>query len=234
MKRISCLLLSLIVFVFTTVSSAGQGTEKETRNVSGFNEINFGIAGNLYIKLGSDFQVILEGDRKLLPEVETIVKNGKLLIRKEYFRIFENERVNVYITLPEIKAIGVSGSGKAKIESTIKNEALDFDVSGSGSIIAAEVNTGEFDCSISGSGNIVMEGVGEIGKANIAISGSGNYNGERAIIKILKVGISGSGNCTCNVSESLNASISGSGNIGYFGDPKVDARVSGSGHVRSK
>jgi hypothetical protein len=234
MKKNACLLLSLIVFVFTTASSAGQGTEKETRNVSGFNEISFGIAGNLDIKLGSDFQVILEGDKKFLPEIETIVKNGKLLIRKEYFKIFENERVNVYITLPEIKALGVSGSGKAKIESTIKNEVLDLDVSGSGSITASDVITGELDCGISGSGNIVMEGVGEIGKANIAISGSGNYNGEGAKIKTLKVGISGSGSCTCNVSESLNANISGSGNVGYFGSPKVDARVSGSGHVRSK
>ena len=220
--------------VMATGNLFGQSTEKETRNVSGFSEIGFAIAGNLYIKIGTEFSVVLEGDRKYLSEVETVVKNGKLVIRTDNFRFFNNEKANVYITLPELKGLSVSGSGSARIESNLKNESLDLSVSGSGKILASEILTGELNCSISGSGDIILSGSGDIGKGDISISGSGSYSGETARFKTLEIGVSGSGNCTVNVTESLDARISGSGNVNYSGNPKVNARVSGSGHVRSK
>lgn len=234
MKRAVHLSVFVAALIMATGNLIGQSTEKETRNVSGFTEIRFGIAGNLYVKTGPQFSVVLEGDRKYLSEIETVVNNGRLVIRIDNNRFFNNEKANVYITLPELKALRVSGSGVAQIENNIKNEVLDLDVSGSGKIIALEVVTGELSCSISGSGNIVLKGSGDVGKGVISISGSGNYSGESARFKNLRVVISGSGNCTCNVTESLSASISGSGNVNYTGNPKVDARVSGSGHVKSK
>jgi len=222
------------VLILATGNLIGQSTEKETRNVSGFTEIGFGIAGNLYVKTGPQYSVVLEGDRDYLSEIETVVKNGKLVIRIKNYRLFNNEKANVYITLPELKALGVSGSGVAQIENALKNEVLGLNVSGSGKIVVPDVVTDELNCSISGSGNIVLKGSGDVGKGDISISGSGYYSGETARFKNLRVGISGSGNCTCNVTESLSASISGSGSVYYTGNPKVDARVSGSGHVRSK
>ena len=229
-----CLSVFVAALILATGNLIGQSAEKETRNVSEFTEIGFGIAGNLYVKTGPEYSVVLEGDRKYLSEIETVVRNGKLVIRIDSYRLFNNERANVYITLPELKGLGVSGSGMAQIESAIKNDALELNVSGSGKIIVPEVVTGELNCSISGSGNIVLKNGGDIGKGDISISGSGNYSGELARFKNLRVEISGSGSCTCNVTESLSASVSGSGNVHYTGDPKINARVSGSGHVRSK
>lgn len=234
MKRVIQLPFFVAVLIMATGNLIGQSTEKETRNVSGFSEIGFGIAGNLYVKTGPEFSVVLEGDRKYLSEIETVVKNGRLSIRIDNNRLFNNEKAKVYITLPDLKALRVSGSGVAQIENNIKSEALDLDVSGSGKIIALEIITGELSCSISGSGNIVLKGSGDVGKGDISISGSGNYSGESSRFKNLEVGISGSGSCACNVTESLHASISGSGNVNYSGNPKVDARVSGSGHVKSR
>lgn len=234
MKRVIYLSLFSAVFFMAAGNLFGQSTVKETRSVSGFSEIGFGIAGNLYIKIGPEFSVVLEGDKRYLSEIETDVRNGRLVIRTENFRFFNNERADVYITLPELKGLGVSGSGAAKIQDNLKTDGLDLSVSGSGKILASEIVTGELDCSISGSGDIVLSGKGEIGKGDISISGSGNYSGEAAVIKNLEVRISGSGKCDCYVSESLNASVSGSGDIYYSGNPKVDARTSGSGHIRSK
>ncbi|MBA4322915.1 MAG: hypothetical protein C0408_08885, partial [Odoribacter sp.] len=151
--------------------------------------------------------------------------DGKLIIRIDNYRFFNNEKANVFITLPELKGLSVSGSGAAKIENSLKNETLDLRVSGSGKIIIPDIVTGDLNCSISGSGNIVIKGIGDIGSGDISISGSGNYSGETAKFKELKVSISGSGSCNCNVSESLSATISGSGNLNYAGNPKVNARV---------
>jgi hypothetical protein len=234
MKKVMFISLFVAVLMMSASNAIGQSTEKEKRNVSGFTEIGFGIAGNLSVKIGSEFSVVLEGDKKYLSEIETVVRNNKLVIRNLNNHFFDNVKANVFITLPELKGLGVSGSGNAQIESAINTKTLGLSVSGSGKLFAGEIVAGSLDCSVSGSGDIVLKGKGEIEKGDISISGSGTYSGESTIFKSLQAGISGSGNCLVNVSESLKASISGSGNVNYLGDPKVDARVSGSGHVRSK
>jgi hypothetical protein len=224
-----------VAFVFlSTMNLNGQSTPKETRSVSGFTEIGFGIAGNLYVKTGPEFSVVLEGDKKYLSEIETIIRNNKLVIRNANSHFFNNEKASVYITLPELKALGLSGSGVAKIESKLKADELTLNVSGSGKIYASEINADKLDCSISGSGDIKLEESGTVDRGSISISGSGSYSGESVRYDKLHVGISGSGNCTCNVTDNLEASISGSGNVYYMGNPKINARVSGSGHVRSR
>jgi hypothetical protein len=234
MKRAMQLSVLVTVLILVTGNLFGQSTERETRNVSGFTEIGFGIAGNLYVKIGPEFNVVLEGDKKYLSEIETIIRNNKLVIRSSYNRFFDNIRASVYVTLPELKALGVSGSGVAKIESKLKADGLNLGVSGSGKIYASEINADELDCSISGSGNINLKESGVVDKGSISISGSGSYSGESVRFDKLHAGISGSGNCICNVSDALDASISGSGNVYYTGNPKVNARISGSGHVKSK
>jgi hypothetical protein len=234
MKKEMFLSVFAAIIIMSMMKLSGQSAEKETRNISGFTEIGFGIAGNLSVKTGPEFSVVLEGDKKYLAEIETYVKNNKLIIRNLNNHFFNNEKVSVYIILPELKGLGVSGSGEARIESKLKVESLYLNVSGSGKIYAPEITAENLTSSISGSGDIILKETGSVDKGGISISGSGSYSGETLNYKILNVRISGSGNCRCSIIESLDASISGSGNIYYAGNPKINARVSGSGHVRSR
>ncbi|TAL65904.1 MAG: DUF2807 domain-containing protein [Bacteroidetes bacterium] len=234
MKRVIFLSVILIAVTLTAGFSNGQAVVKETRDLSGFTKVSFGVAGELYINFGKEFKVVLEGEKSLLEDIVTEVTGSKLVIKKENWRLGINEKVTVYITMPELKGLGVSGSGRAEIKDPVKAEGLDLSVSGSGKINTTDILTSDLNCSISGSGDIIFGGSGDATKADIAISGSGNYSGESLKIGSASISISGSGNCTCNVTESLEASVSGSGNVSYLGNPKVDARVSGSGHIRSK
>ena len=232
----SLLLLSAFIFTMTlsTASPKDQPVEKETRNLSGFTKVNFGVSGDLYISIGSEFKVVLEGERSLLDEIETEVSGSKLVIKKDSWHSHGNEKVTVYITMPELTGLAVSGSGKAEIKDAVKAENIDFSVSGSGRIITADLALGKLNVGISGSGDVVVGGSGEAASADISISGSGNYSGETLKIASADFSISGSGSCKCNVSDNLEASVSGSGTITYIGSPKIDARVSGSGRVKSK
>lgn len=234
MKRGLILSLFLVAFVAAKGFSNGQSIEKETRDLKGFTRISFGVSGNLYITFGPEFNVVLEGEKSLLDDIETEISGGKLVIKKDNWRMNMNDKVNIYITMPELTSLGVSGSGKAEIKDAVKAQNLNLSVSGSGKLMTASVNAADLTCSISGSGNILISGDGNVSKADISISGSGNYTGEPLKIGSVEISISGSGNCHCNVTESLSASVSGSGNVTYLGNPKIDARVSGSGHVRSK
>jgi hypothetical protein len=234
MKRV--IILSVIIVVMTVASglSNGKAVVKETRDLTGFTMISFGVSGDLYINIGSDFKVVLEGEQSLLDDIVTEVSGGRLVIKKENWRLNMNEKVTVYITMPEVKGLGVSGSGRAEIKDAVKTDDLNLSVSGSGKLYTTDITTNKVNCSISGSGDICMGGNGNASRADISISGSGNFVGEPLKIGSAEVRISGSGNCSCNVTESLKANVSGSGNVSYLGNPKVNARVSGSGHVRSR
>ncbi len=234
MKRGYVLTLFFLAFVATTGLSNDLSSEKETRDIKGFKRISFGASGNLYINIGPEFKVILEGDASLLDDIETELSGDKLIIKKDNWSMNMNEKVTVYITMPELTGLGVSGSGKAEVRDALKTEDLDLSVSGSGRLLTTGIKAANLECSISGSGNILLAGEGNVDDAEISISGSGNFTGELLEMATLEASISGSGNCICNVTESLEARVSGSGNVTYLGNPKIDARVSGSGKVRSK
>jgi hypothetical protein len=234
MKKQIFLTILLAALVFSSGSSYGQDV-KENRSVSDFTRINFGVSGDLFIEIGPKFEVTVEGSRSYVDDIITDVSGGRLTIKHENnFRLRMNERVTVYVTMPEIEGLGVSGSGKAEIKDVVKGDDLNLSVSGSGRLVITGMDVENLDCGISGSGTINLDGNGSVGKADISISGSGDYYGEEVEIESLTVGVSGSGKCICNVSESLSASISGSGDVSYSGSPRVNARVSGSGHVRSR
>jgi len=232
----SGLLISAFIVVLTLASSAawGENAEKETRNLAGFTKVNFGISGDLYINIGSEFKVVLEGEKSLLDEIQTEVSGTKLVIKNENWHLHNNGRVTVYITMPSLEGLGVSGSGKAEIKDAVKATNLDFSVSGSGKILTGDVAVTGLNVGISGSGDVIIGGSGEASRADVSISGSGNYSGEGMKLADADFSISGSGSCKCFVTENLKASVSGSGNITYSGSPKIDDRVSGSGHVKSK
>jgi hypothetical protein len=234
MKR-GIILSAFILSIFVSSGFAlGQSTVKENRDVKDFSKVSFGVAGNLYINLGPEFKVVLEGEKRDLEDIITEVSGGRLVIKKDNWRFNFNDKVTVYITMPELKGLGVSGSGKAEIKDAVKTEELDLSVSGSGKIFTGDLIVSKLDCGISGSGDIVPGANGNATRADISISGSGSYEGESFKIGTAEIHISGSGNCSCYVSENLRASVSGSGDVTYGGNPRVDAHVSGSGKVRSK
>jgi hypothetical protein len=238
MKRALLISFLTAAMILTISVAAGlsrdSGVVKETRELTGFDRIGFGVAGDLYINIGSEFKVELEGEKSLLEEIKTVLSGSKLVIKKDTWYSHTNEKVTIYITLPALKELGVSGSGKAEIRDAVKADDLDFSVSGSGRIQAGDLEVGNFDVAISGSGDVIINGGGEVKGADVGISGSGNFTAEDLRIADADMSISGSGSCRCYVTDNLEAHVSGSGNVIYSGNPKIDARVSGSGRVRSK
>jgi hypothetical protein len=230
--------LFVLAILFTSGTAFGQPTTKETRDVKGFNKVSFGVAGNLIINFGPEFRLSIEGDRRIVDETRTEVSGDRLVIKRDNWRMrmsFNDEKVTVYVTMPELRGLGVSGSGRAEVSNPIKNaDELSLNVSGSGKIMTAAVSADRLSCGISGSGDIKLGSGGSIDNGDISISGSGTYSGEDVEIDHLKVSVSGSGNCYCRAGDSLDAGVSGSGDVYYSGNPRVNARVSGSGHVRSR
>ncbi|MFO7622373.1 MAG: head GIN domain-containing protein [Bacteroidales bacterium] len=235
MKKVKLYLASAVLFAVICFPAFSQTDSRETRNARNFSRISYGVPGTLYVSLGSEYKVVIEGRSDILREIETEVTGDRLVIKQRNWRFsMRDTRITVYVTMPEISGLSVSGSGRAEIKDPVTTGRLDLSVSGSGRLYTSKVDVKELKCSISGSGDIIMDNGGRADEADISISGSGNFTGESLTADEMSARISGSGSCSCNVSESLNASISGSGNITYSGNPRINARVSGSGRVRSR
>ena len=144
----------LVAAVFFCSNSFGQASEN--RDVSGFTQVSFGISGDLFIKTGPQFSLVLEGDKNILDDIETEVSGNKLVIRKENWRSsLRDEKVTVNLTMPQIEGLSVSGSGKAEILNSVESDNLSLAVSGSGKILTAELEADDLNCAISGSGDIM-------------------------------------------------------------------------------
>lgn len=225
----------VVLAVVSTTALFAQS--RETRNVSTFTKISFRVPGKLYLRQGSPQKVEIEGDKDVIREIETELDGSKLIIGKEgkwfdWSWNDDNRRVNVYITVKDLDAISVSGSGDLIGETKIISSNLDLNVSGSGSLRIETDVSGNLEADVSGSGDIDVKG--KCNDFNSNVSGSGKVQMNVAINDLADFGVSGSGKIYASGSASrVKTSISGSGKVlaADLQANSCEVRISGSGDV---
>lgn len=209
--------------------------EDEERDVSAFSKVSLRISAKVYIEQGSTQSVKIIAKSSTLEELITDVKDRSLNIRfpnKNFFKNnFQPGKVEIYITVPDIEGLTVSGSGDIFLKET-KSRIIDLSVSGSGNIVIEELIAKRVKASISGSGNIRIKDGGTADEMDVSISGSGNVRADGFEANEVSVHTSGSGNCSITSNGSIKARIAGSGNVSYRGNPSIDSSVAGSGRVK--
>jgi Putative auto-transporter adhesin, head GIN domain len=196
-------------------SSAGNIDEEpsnvtsESRNVSGFEEVELQGVGNLSIQQTDSESLTVEAEEDVLSKIRTEVENDRLIIGPEpNTSIQTTQPINYDLTVKDLNALKVSGSGNVDAE---------------------DISTDELAVTTSGTGNVKISG--EADSQGINISGSGSYQAEDLESKEVKVDVGGSGSAIVNVSDELDAKVSGIGSVEYIGDPTVNQYVSGAGRV---
>jgi hypothetical protein len=228
------LILVALFLAFSNVNKVQ--AEDEERNVPSFSEISLRIPGKLYVEQGKNQSVEIVAKSSVLDEIITDVKDRKLSIRfaaKNYLkRDFQPGKIEIFITVPEIDGLSVSGSGDI-IAEEVNTRILDLAISGSGDILIEELKTERLKAAISGSGNIDVEKGKQVADdLSVSISGSGNFNARNFEVKDVMVRTAGSGNATVFTNGSLKARVAGSGNVYYKGNPNIDTSVAGSGKIK--
>lgn len=245
----------LVALLLITVSGFAQ--KKETRDVATFTKVGFAGSGTLYLKQGSPQKVELEGSQDILEKYETKVEDGKLSIRpKERWNDWnwgDDDKITVYITVKDIEAVAVAGSGDIIGQTQIVSNKLALKVSGSGSLKADVTVSGDLESDVSGSGDIEVNGTaggfdsdisgsGDVkaslkisGKTDFSIAGSGKITIDGSA-KELEIRISGSGNVRAESFEveKCRIKMAGSGDVSIHVKDDLDVSVAGSGDVRYK
>lgn len=231
--KIRILILTLLmsgIFMTTSVKA-----EEQNRDVSSFSAISLRIPGNLYLKQGSSQSIKIEAKESVIDDIITEVSGNKLIIRFPNKTIFQRNfnpgKIEIYVTVPDVNELAVSGSGDI-IADELESRILDLAISGSGNITISDLSSKKVKGSVSGSGNINIEGSGVADELTFSISGSGNCNASGFEAQSVIVNTSGSGNCNVMSNGSVRARIAGSGSVYYKGDASVDASVAGSGRVK--
>ncbi len=227
------LLFSLLLAGIFAVNSVK--AEEENREVSPFSEISLRISGNLYLTQGNKQSVRVVAKESVLSELITEVKGNELVIRFPNSNIFQRNfkpgKIEIYVTVPDVSALSVSGSGDI-IAEKLEARILNLSLSGSGGIKLGSLESSKLKGSISGSGNIEVKGRKVADDLSVTISGSGNFNATDFEADAVSVTIAGSGNCNVTSSGTIKARIAGSGSVFYSGNPSIDASTAGSGKVR--
>lgn len=208
----------------------------EVRDLPPFTKVALKISGKVYLEQGNTQSVKIVAEDETLEEIITEVKDRTLSIRfpnSNMFRNWNPGKIEIYITIPGVDALTVSGSGDI-VSKAVNSRILDLAVSGSGNIDIEKLTCEQVSAAISGSGNISVSGDGVAKELKARISGSGNINAGGFEAENVDVQTSGSGNCSVISNGEIKARISGSGNVSYSGNPAIDSSVSGSGKVKKR
>lgn len=232
-------IFTLAALSFAIVSCVGNTapsgkTIQQERDLANFNSIALAISADVYLTQGNGFSFIIEGDEDYLQEVKTEVRGNTLAIRtsnRVSFR-WDDVKVKIYITMPEVEALSISGSGDIIAKTPITSDFLTLGVTGSGDISIPKLSLNQLKASISGSGDLGLAGKTVASSADISVTGSGDVHIKGIVFDSVDISVSGSGDAFVEVSKNLRARVSGSGSIVYSGNPIVDTRVSGSGTIR--
>jgi len=234
MKKLTFLLkvAAVLVLMLITISSTN-AQQREIRKVSGFTGIGLSISADIYLSQANDYKVEIEADADYLEKIETVIDGDILKIKnKDHFNFeFHNKKVKIYISMPQINALNISGSGDIIAQTAIKTDNLKVKISGSGNVKIEILSVKNLGMAISGSGDIYLAGTDVAESASYSISGSGNIENQNLQCKKVEISVSGSGDVKVWAVDELNARVSGSGDVYYKGRPVIDAKTSGSGGI---
>jgi hypothetical protein len=211
-KQVLILLLAVFCASCTKERISGSGKQvSETRTLPAFTSVTSSGSNRVHINYGQAFEVQLRGSDNLIPHFKTDVKGEELHLGFEDFQVSDDD-IEVFVTLPAIRGVGMSGSGQVSVSGAFPlQESIDFRSSGSGHLEVSDPM--------------------QASSVSIAVSGSGKTDVQKLRSKTADVRISGSGDVMVAPQETLKVSISGSGTVYYTGNPVIDSSISGSGKI---
>ncbi|WP_282081331.1 head GIN domain-containing protein [Aquimarina algiphila] len=219
-------LLFIVIALFTINLSVAQNkikgngnVTKEERAISSFNELIVKGVYNVYLAQGQKESVTVEADENL-QQVVTVKNQGNTLVLgwKKGMNVKKKTKMNVYITLKDLKRLKVTGVGNVKTASELSLTELDLKVSGVGNT-SLKLNCNKLEGEISMVGNLTLEG--KVGEMKLDNNGTGALRAYNLIAQKLEVNNSGIGKVEVNAEEEISITSSGIGSVYYKGNAKT-------------
>jgi hypothetical protein len=205
----------------------------EVRELSAFQAIELRSFGRVFVASGAEQKVEVNAEEDLLERVRTEVEDGVLVVGLRWWlgallRLPELREVEVHVTLPELRAVKLSGAGQVRSEGVLKAEELELRLSGAGRL-SLRLEAGRVSTSLSGAGAVELSG--SAGELEVRLSGAGAVDAEGLAARRVRIRASGAGECRVQAAESLEVELSGAGSVRYRGHPRLESRITGVGRI---
>lgn len=206
--------------------------QTEQRVVRDFSAVELRGDGTLVIEQGSTEALSIEAEDNILPLITSTVEDKRLVLDQDnYLSIRATKPITYRLTVKNLNAITINGAANAEA-ARLQADQLTLRIGGSGNIAITQLVANRLTVEVSGSGDLDLGGT--VGAQDVALGGSSDYRAGKLASTTARVAISGSGNATVRVSNTLDARISGSGNIAYLGTPQVTESITGSGNINQR
>lgn len=232
-------LLTLVLFLASITYSQAQS--KETRKISSFSGISVssGIQAK-YVKSPKNEIVVDVSRADILPKIETVVKDGTLLIRVKRNSDLRNTnslKVTVYSN-SVMNNISLSSAGSLEILDPIDVANFSADISSAGKLNTGRVTANRTTINLSSSGKMNGDLKSEKLSINASSSGEVSLSGMSKELSVnmssagkvflnkfktstLKVDGSSGASLQVEVINSIDANVSSGAKVVYTGNPKT-------------
>jgi hypothetical protein len=215
---------------YKTVLGSGRVAE-ETREVSGFSEVDLATVGTLFIERGEQASLHIEGDDNLFRYLETRVRGNTLQIgSRDRVSLVPMEPLYYTLTVTDLESVVLSGLGGIQIRETLDVPKLSVRISGGGSVEVEDLRADRLNVEITGLGDLYVD-EGQVGAQDVLIGGGGNYRARGLESDKAAIRVTGLGSATVRVRDELDVTITGGGSVRYIGSPSVSQTVTGLGRV---
>lgn len=222
---VSCQLMGL-----HTVNGNGVHSVQQ-RTVGSFDRIE--VTGSMDVELsqGTAPSVRVETDANLQEYIETDIDGSTLRIHsRDGVNLHERSGLKVYVSVANLHAVEVTGSGNITSAGRISSNRFDLSVTGSGNA-HLDLDMPEVNVEVTGSGTVSLSGATR--RFTSETHGSGSIEAFGLLAEETKVDVSGSGDAQVFASKKLEVEVSGSGDVSYKGTASdVHQEVHGSGSVK--
>jgi len=190
----------------------------ETREIGPFSKLEISGIFDVYILQGDKESVRVEADDNLLEFIKTELSGDKLSLFSDCkVSIKKSTKMNVYVTVKDLKSIDSHGIGNVKAQNALKGDDLLVENSAVGDLDLL-LDYQSFDLHYTGVGNVRLTGKAD--KVEIDCTGVGDIDAYELIAHSMELEHSGVGNTKVFANESIHVDFSGVGEVHYKGDPK--------------
>lgn len=223
---------------------------EEELNMDDFNSIFSDSSIDVVIEQGPEQKVIARGQQNIIDRLRRNVANREWIIDLEAGN-YRNFDLTVHITIPDLEALSIDGSGDINLQDVFELDNLDIkidgsgdvtisdgvfleqelsiDVDGSGNTFFQDVSAQKIDLFIDGSGEITLRG--DCDEMEITISGSGDVMAFALEAQSIEIDSNASGDCEVFAQQNMVVNMDGSGDVLFKGDPTILSRINGSGRL---
>lgn len=230
------LLLLLLSVACTEDDSCRQGTgEIITRElpINDFSKIRLYLSMQVTVSQGEEVKVIAKGQRDIIDALQLETANAVMNIGFEG-HCYQDYELELFITLPELKAIEVFGPGNVQVKDFTRMDHLSLSINGSGEIGFRKLqDLTDLNTEIIGSGTITSHTANTIENLQISVNGSGEYHGFLTRALLCDAEIISSVEMEVSVENQLHVAIEGTGHVYYKGRPEITSHIQGSGKIIS-